>query len=155
MLPGRRSLLAAAALFALGVSAAQPQDAYLYRVGGEVTPQNFSAFASFASNSVDQFVGLKISLPGGTADDLTVANLDGLLMAHAKDSDIEISFPSGWRESRGRFFVEGYYKASYAGLKQGITAIAFTPARAMDVEAAGKPLKNIEIDKLQADMKKS
>lgn len=143
----RRALLLMAALGLL-VQPASADNVPIYRIAGEVTAKNFDAFAAFAMDSVDQFVGLKVSFPEGDKDNLIVEESDKLLLAYRRKGDVQLSFPSGYRAAYGKFHVEGYYRVKYEGMHQGINTVSLTPARSMDVEATGKPVKLVEIDQL-------
>lgn len=149
----RRLFFAAAMLGAL-VQTAAADNAVVYRVAGEVNAKNFDALANLAMDSVDSFVGLKVSFPENAEGDIVSENSNGLFLIYRRKGDIQLSFPSGFRSAYGKVHMEGFYKVGYEGLHQGINAISLTPARSMDVEATGLPVKLVEIDKLESELKK-
>lgn len=140
-------------MLSLSVASSHAADPYIYRVGGTVTAQNFPGLAAFAMNSVDQFVGLKISVAeGSTRGQVETMENDGTLSVFMRDVDVNLAFSSGYRKSNGNYFIEGYYKVTYGGMHQGINGLGLAPARSMDVDATGKQVKPIEIDRLKADI---
>lgn len=154
----RRALLKilplAAAVFAAQPGfRAQAKESYISRVGGEVTAQNFSGLSELAMQSVNGFLGLKISVAEGDHDGLVAEETGGLLIIYIKKGDVELSFPSGYRKDGGRYFFDGFYNATYAGMNQGINAVHLVPARTMDVDATGKPVKDFAISDLPATAK--
>lgn len=149
---GRRlPVLAGVLLSLLATTAVRAADPSIYQVGGTVTKDNFPGLATFIANSVDQFVGLKIAVPAVEtgADSIMTEESDGMLSVFTKGSDVNLAFNSGYRKSGDTYFVEGFYRVKYGGLHQGISAYGITPARTMDVEATGKPVKILEIDRLK------
>jgi len=126
------------------------EEAYISRVGGEVTAQNFGALAERGIQSINSFMGLKISVADGEHDGLVAEEAGGLLIIYMRKGDVELSFPSGYRKDGGRYFFDGFYNVTYAGKNQGITGVHFVPAKTMDVEASGKPVKDFAIGDLPA-----
>lgn len=125
---------------------------FLYRVGGTVTEQNFAALAAFMMNSVDQFVGLKLIVPAGDGG-ISSEESDGELSIWQKGGDVNLHFTSGFRKQGEAYYFDGFYQVKYGGMHQGINGLGLTPARTMDVEAVGKPVKDIDIGSLKPDGK--
>lgn len=148
---GRRTLLKslplAVALLA-ALPGAQAAEAYIPRVGGEVKAQDFNALADLAMQSLNSVVGLKISVAEGEHDGLVAEEKGGLLILYMRGGNVELSFPSGYRKDKDRFFFDGFYGATYAGKHQGISGVHLAPARTMDVEAIGKPVKEFAVSDL-------
>lgn len=148
----RRALLKvlplAAAVLVAPMSGLRAEEAYISRVGGEVTAQNFGGLAEKASKSLNSFMGLKISVADGEHDGLMAQEIGGLLIISMRKGDVELSFPSGYRKDSGRFFFDGFYNVTYAGKNEGITGLHLVPAKTMDVEASGKPIKDFAIGDL-------
>lgn len=151
----RRGLLAAFALTPLASTLVRAQDAAVYRVGGIATAKNFPDLAAFMMNSVDQFVGLKLIVPATNAGDgsLSSEEADGSVSIWRQGGDVNMHFSSGYRKQGDAFYFDGFYQVKYGGMHQGINGLGLTPARTMDVEAAGKPVKDIDIDRLHAEFK--
>lgn len=150
----RRTLLkglpcAVVFLAALPLAAAHAED-FIPRVGGEVTAANFGGLADLAMEGVNGFLGLKISIADGEHDGLVAEEKGGLLILYMRDGNIELSFPSGYRKDGGRFFFDGFYNVTYAGEHQGVSGVHLEPARTMDVDASGKPVKDFAIGDLPA-----
>jgi len=125
---------------------------FVDRVGGTVTEENFPALAAFMMNSVDQFVGLKLVVPAGDGG-IASEESDGELSIWQKGGDVNLHFTSGFRKQGEAYYFDGFYQVSYGGIHQGINGLGLTPARTMDVEAVGKPVKDIDISTLRADGK--
>jgi hypothetical protein len=151
----RRTLLKRLPLAATLFVAARPGharagEAYIARVGGEVTAQNFGGLADLAMQSANGFVGLKISIAEGEHDGLVAEETGGLLILYMRNGDTELSFPSGYRKDGGRYFFDGFYNATSAGRLHGISSVHLVPARTMDVQATGRPVKDFAIGDLLA-----
>jgi len=131
------------------------EDPAIYRVGGTATEKNFPGLAAFMMNSVDQFVGLKLIVPATNSGEgsLSSEEADGALSIWQQGGDVNLHFSSGYRKQGVAYYFDGFYQVKYGGMHQGINGLGLTPARTMDVEAAGKPVKDIDIDRLRADVK--
>ncbi|MCO5064695.1 MAG: hypothetical protein M9924_09775 [Rhizobiaceae bacterium] len=155
MLIDRRMLLtslplAAALSVALAPGGAEAGAAFISRVGGEVTAANFDGLVRVAMESVNGFLGLKISVAEGEHGGLVAEEAGGLLILYMRNGDMELSFPSGYRKDGGRYFFDGFYNVIYVGKNQGISGVHLQPARTMDVDATGKPVKEFAVDDLSA-----
>ena len=140
--------------FLASTSAAQAAEPFIYRVGGSVTDRNFAGLAALAMNSIDQFVGLKLVVPAGNkATGVSTEESGGMLSVFHKDVDVNLAFSSGYRKTGDSYYIDGFYSVTYGGMHQGINGLGLAPARTMDVEASGKPVKDIEIDALKPDTK--
>ncbi|MGE0282272.1 MAG: hypothetical protein AB7P20_16900 [Rhizobiaceae bacterium] len=151
----RRGLLAAFALTPLASTFVRAEDAAIYRVGGTVTTKNFPGFAAFMMNSVDEFVGLKLIVPAMNTGEgsLSSEETDGSLSIWQQGGDVNLHFSSGYRKQGDAYYFDGFYQVKYGGMHQGINGLGLMPARTMDVEAANKPVKDIDIGRLPADLK--
>ncbi|MGC4026108.1 MAG: hypothetical protein QM744_13770 [Mesorhizobium sp.] len=150
----RRALLKvlplAAVVLTASASGLRAEEAYISRVGGEVIAQNFGGLAERAMQSVNGFMGLKISVADGEHDGLVAEETGGLLIIYMRRGDVELSFPSGYRKDGGRFYFDGFYNVTYAGMNQGINGVHLVPAKTMDVEASAKSIKDFAIGDLPA-----
>jgi hypothetical protein len=151
----RRGFLAACALTPLAPELARTEDAFIYRVGGTATEENFPALAALMMNSVDQFVGLKLIVPVTNAGDGSISSeeSDGALSIWQQGGDVNLHFSSGYRKQGNAYYFDGFYKVKYGGMHQGINGLGLTPARTMDVEATNRPVKTIDIGRLRADVR--
>ncbi|HEY5817535.1 MAG TPA: hypothetical protein VIU14_03900 [Mesorhizobium sp.] len=151
----RRTLLAAAILMPALGGQGFAADPFIYRVGGAVSDQNFEGLATLLMKSVDQFVGLKLVIPsqGDGPNALFAEESGGHLSVYRRGGDVNLAFASGYHKTGDKYYVDGFFKVAYDGLHQGIKALGISPARTMDVESSGKPMKDIDIGQLPADAK--
>jgi hypothetical protein len=151
----RRTLLAAALLVPALGGQGFAADPFIYRAGGAVSDQTFDGLAALLMNSVDQFVGLKLVIPshGNDASAISAEESGGLLSVYKRGGDMNLAFSSGYRKTGDSYYVDGFFKVAYGGLHQGINALGLAPARTMDIEGSGKPVKDIDIGQLPPDSK--
>lgn len=144
-------LAVGAASFALAfLLGAAHASAETVRMNGEVTAANYRALAGLLMDSFDKVVGLDVTLKQN--DEYGVGKLqayeeDKLFLAYlpGEDSDSQISAREGYVLKDGVYSFDGFYKVTYAGMGQGITAVFLEPA----TTPAGE-VDDVEIGSLKA-----
>ncbi len=116
--------------FLLGAVQASAQTA---RVTGEVTASNYRALAGLLMDSFDKVVGLDVTVRQNEeygVGKLQAYEEDKLFLAYlpGEGSDSQISAREGYDLKEGVYSFDGFYKVTYAGMGQGITAIYLEPA---------------------------
>lgn len=145
----RRVLLGATVLMPFAAVAGRAEDGFIYRAGGTVTADNFAGLGTFMMNSIDQFVGLKLVAARGQSGELFAEESDGVLSIWRQGGDVNLAFSSGYRRTGDKYYLDGFYRVTYGGMHQGINGIGLAPARTMDIEQAGKPVKDLDIGRLR------
>lgn len=146
----RRTLIAAIAALAL-CGPALAQQVKVTRVTGTVTADNYPALAAFLQEQFDQVVALSLTFPGNDAyapGVLQAYEEGGMFLAYVggPGSDSQISALSGYVKQGSDYAFDRAYKVSYAGMGQGIVAIALEPT----LPPPGVPVETVAIDRLPA-----
>lgn len=146
----RRTLITAIAALAL-CEPALAQQATVTRVTGTVTADNYPALAAFLQEEFDQVVGLSLIFPGNdtyAAGVLQAYEEGGMFLAYVggPGSDSQISALSGYLKQDSDYAFDRAYKVTYAGMGQGIVAIALEPT----LPPPGVPVTSVAIDDLPA-----
>ncbi len=149
----RRFLLA---LVLLAVpTLAQAQQKEVVRISGEVTAQNYRAFAGFLLDATDRVVGLKVAFPGNEAHatgKMTAMKDGDLFIAYVAgpDSDSQIAAKEGYSFQHGAYVFDGYFVVKYGGMNQGIVGIYLDKADEALVTLSGRPIEDVDIGSLKA-----
>jgi hypothetical protein len=145
----RRTLIAA--LAAALTWPALAQQAKVTRVTGTVTADNYPALAAFLQEEFDRVVALSLTFPGNDAyapGVLQAYEEGGMFLAYVggPGSDSQISALSGYVKQGKDYAFDRAYKVIYAGMGQGIVAIALEPT----LPPPGVPVETVAIGRLPA-----
>ncbi len=107
-------------------------------IKGIVSLSNFDALASFVSDQLDKGpFGMDVFVPND-AEGFTAESSDPLVIYRNDVSErstngggdaIQLSAQKGYRSTGKGYYFGGLYKAEYAGLHQGISAIILRPVK--------------------------
>jgi hypothetical protein len=146
----RSTLIAATAALVL-CGPALAQQAKVTRVTGTVTAQTYPALAAFLQAQFDNVVQLSLTFPGEDAyapGVLQAYEEGGMFLSYlgGPGGDSQISALSGYVKDGDDFVFDRAYKVTYAGMGQGIVAIALEPT----MPPPGVPVETVAIDRLPA-----
>ncbi|MEI5682378.1 MULTISPECIES: hypothetical protein [unclassified Mesorhizobium] len=146
----RRAFLTITAISPLAIRTAHADDSVTYRVVGEVVPTNFDALWDLAARSNNQVVELKISCREQESEYFFAMATHGTLGIVSIQGKVRraLGFPAGFNISSHKFYVNGFYRVE----REDAQMIGLIPVSKADFQATGKPVKQVEINKL-AQMK--
>ena len=156
----RRQVLKAIA--AIGIAfpiAARAEQVQVLRVNGVLNARTYRGFEAFLFNSLDTVVGLKISvdIAEGSADGTVSAGVssDGQFVAYlVGGKDSEIVGQAGFTQSRGSVLFDGFFIVKSGGMHQGIESLFLEKADDASVLLSSRPVKDIEIARLDPKIRR-